>query len=160
MVTLNAPSIRSNEASEKQLDELHIPVDLISVVDQSGSMQGKRIALLKETLNYIVDRMGPLDRLAIVSFDTTAKETLQNAIWYHIQTGGDKSMDSGLEMAIKLLRNRQATNPLGALLVLTDGQDSQRHDYSNLMEQLPEDVVCHTFGYGSDHYAALLSQIV
>ncbi|CAF3322851.1 unnamed protein product [Rotaria socialis] len=78
MVTLNAPSIRSNEASEKQLDELHIPVDLISVVDQSGSMQGKRIALLKETLNYIVDRMGPLDRLAIVSFDTTAFDLSQD----------------------------------------------------------------------------------
>ncbi|CAF3322859.1 unnamed protein product [Rotaria socialis] len=69
-------------------------------------------------------------------------------------------MDSGLEMAIKLLRNRQATNPSGALLVLTDGQDCQRHDYSNLMEQLSEGVVCHTFGYGSDHNAALLSQIV
>jgi hypothetical protein len=62
-------------------------------------------------------------------------------------------------MAIKLLRNRRATNPLGAMLVLTDGQDNQRHDYSNLMRKLPEGVVCHTFGYGSDHNAALLSQI-
>lgn len=62
-------------------------------------------------------------------------------------------------MAIQLLRNRQTTNPLGAVLLLTDGQDNQRHDYSSLMENLPEGVVCHTFGYGSDHNAALLSQI-
>jgi len=62
-------------------------------------------------------------------------------------------------MAIRLLRNRQATNPLGAMLLLTDGQDNQYHDYSTLMENLPEGVVCHSFGYGSNHNAALLSQL-
>lgn len=62
-------------------------------------------------------------------------------------------------MAIQMFRNRQTTNPLGALLLLTDGQDNQHHDYSQLMKRLPEGVVCHTFGYGSDHNAALLSLI-
>ncbi len=62
-------------------------------------------------------------------------------------------------MAIQLLRNRQTTNPLGAMLLLTDGEDNQHHDYSTLMEDLPEGVVCHTFGYGSDHNAGLLSQL-
>jgi hypothetical protein len=70
MVTLKAPSLLSNTATEKELDELHVPVDLVCVVDQSGSMGGEKIALLKDTLNYIVDQMGPLDRLAIISFDT------------------------------------------------------------------------------------------
>ncbi|CAF1369809.1 unnamed protein product [Rotaria magnacalcarata] len=173
MVTLKAPSILSNRATEKELDELRVPVDLVCVVDQSGSMGGQKIALLKDTLNYIVDQMGPLDRLAIISFDTRAfdrsqglklmttekKQTLRNAITQNIRASGGTYIGSGLEMAIKLLRDRQAANPLGALLVLTDGQDNQRHDYSNLMEQLPENVVCHTFGYGSDHNAALLSQL-
>ncbi|CAM4862840.1 unnamed protein product [Rotaria socialis] len=173
MVTLKAPSILSNKATEKELDELRVPVDLVCVVDQSGSMQGQKIALLKETLNYIVDQMGPLDRLAIISFDTKAfdrshglklmttekKQTLRNAITENIRAAGGTYIGSGLDMAIKLLRNRRATNPLGAMLVLTDGQDNERHDYSNLMEQLPEGVVCHTFGYGSDHNAAVLSQI-
>jgi Mg-chelatase subunit ChlD len=72
MITLKAPSILSNEATEKELDELRVPVDLVCVVDQSGSMGGEKIALLKDTLNYIVDQMGPLDRLAIISFDTKA----------------------------------------------------------------------------------------
>lgn len=62
-------------------------------------------------------------------------------------------------MAIQLLRARQKTNPLGSLLLLTDGEDNQPHDYSNLMRSLPEDVVCHTFGYGSNHNAALLSRL-
>jgi von Willebrand factor type A domain len=72
MVTLKAPSLLSSTATEKELDELHVPVDIVCVVDQSGSMQGSKISLLKDTLNYIVDQMGILDRLAIISFNTSA----------------------------------------------------------------------------------------
>jgi predicted metal-dependent peptidase len=72
MVTLKAPSLLSKTASEKELDELHVPVDVVCVVDQSGSMTGEKISLLIQTLNYIIDQMNSLDRLAIVSFDTQA----------------------------------------------------------------------------------------
>lgn len=72
MVSLKAPSLLPSTASEKELDELRVPIDLICIVDQSGSMQGDKITLLKETLNYIVDQMNSSDRLAIVSFDTQA----------------------------------------------------------------------------------------
>ena len=34
-----------------------------------------------------------------------------------------------------------------------------KHDYSQLMETLPEGIDCHTFGYGPDHTAALLVQL-
>jgi cobalamin biosynthesis protein CobT len=74
IVTLKAPSLLSKTASEKEHDELHVPVDLVCVVDQSGSMQGNKISLLKDTLNYIVDQMGVLDRLAIISFNTKAHD--------------------------------------------------------------------------------------
>jgi hypothetical protein len=62
-------------------------------------------------------------------------------------------------MGIDLFTGRQTKNPLGALLLLTDGQDNQVHDYSQLMETLPDGVLCHTFGYGPDHTASLLVQL-
>ena len=74
MVTLKAPSLLSDTASEKELDELHVPIDLVCVVDQSGSMSGDKIRLLKETLNYIIEQMGALDRLAIISFESSAQD--------------------------------------------------------------------------------------
>ncbi|CAF5228749.1 unnamed protein product, partial [Rotaria magnacalcarata] len=40
-----------------------------------------------------------------------------------------------------------------------DGQDNQTHDYTQLMQTLPEGVQCHTFGYGPDHTAALLVRL-
>ncbi|CAF4763602.1 unnamed protein product [Rotaria magnacalcarata] len=153
MVTLKAPSILSNRATEKELDEFRVPVDLVCVVDQSTSMRDRLAITSLDTRAF--------DRSQGLKFMTTEKkQTLRNAITQNIQASGGTYIGSGLEMAIKLLRDRRATNPSGALLVLTDGQDNQRHDYSNLMEQLPEGVVCHTFGYGSDHNnAALLSQL-
>ena len=72
MVTLKAPSLCSETVSDKAMDEIHIPIDLVCVVDQSGSMRGAKMTLLKDTLDYIIDQMGPLDRLAVISFDTSA----------------------------------------------------------------------------------------
>ena len=62
-------------------------------------------------------------------------------------------------MGINLFTSRQTKNPLGALLLLTDGQDNNEHDYSQVMQTLPEGVQCHTFGYGPDHTAALLVRL-
>ena len=62
-------------------------------------------------------------------------------------------------MGIDVLRQRRTRNPLGAMLLLTDGQDNQAHDYTSLMESLPDGIVCHTFGYGVGHNATLLSTI-
>ncbi|CAF1183965.1 unnamed protein product [Rotaria sp. Silwood1] len=173
MVTLKAPSLLPITASEKELNELRVPIDLICVVDQSGSMQGEKIALLKKTLDYIIDQMGPLDRLVIVSFDTKAydrsnglnmmthakQQILHTAVAQNIHASGGTYIGSGLEMGIRMLTNRRTKNPLGAMLLLTDGEDNQHHDYSQLMRTLPDGVVCHTFGYGLGHRAALLSQL-
>lgn len=74
MVTLKAPSLLSDTATEKELDELHVPIDLVCVVDQSGSMNGDKIELLKNTLKYIIEQMGTLDRLSIITFNSTAQD--------------------------------------------------------------------------------------
>lgn len=70
LVTLQAPAISQSEIESMATSRL--PIDLICVVDQSGSMGGVKINLLKQTLNYIIEQLTELDRLAIVSFNTTA----------------------------------------------------------------------------------------
>ena len=62
-------------------------------------------------------------------------------------------------MGINLLLNRQTKNPLAALLVLTDGQDTKQHDYAPIMSTLHEGIQCYTFGYGSDHNVELLVKL-
>lgn len=71
LVTLQAPTSVLPSDGEL-LTSSHIPIDLVCVVDQSGSMSGEKMRLLKQTLIYITEQMNDLDRLAIVSFDTRA----------------------------------------------------------------------------------------
>ncbi|CAF1185361.1 unnamed protein product [Adineta ricciae] len=172
LVTLQAPSqiISLNDASSTPT---RVPIDLVCVVDQSGSMAGDKLTLLRQTLVYITEQLNDLDRLAIVSFDTRAydrshglkrmnpqnQQTLTNAINNDIVDGGGTFIGCGLKMGIDLLKDRQTKNPIAALLLLTDGQDNRSHDYTELLSTLPADVLCHTFGYGPDHMANLLVKI-
>ncbi|CAF0825299.1 unnamed protein product [Adineta ricciae] len=169
LVTLQANSTghRSSSSSSR------VPIDLICVVDQSASMSGAKMILLKETLTYITEQLTDRDRLAIVSFDNHAydrshglkqmteqnKHRLHRVIKHDLEDGFSTNIKCGLEMAIRLFRNRQGENPISALFLLTDGQDDEIQDYSQTMRQVPANVVCHTFGYGPDHAAALLVKI-
>ncbi len=93
------------------------------------------------------------------TFFLFSQQILIRAINDDIRDGGGTYIGCGLQMGIDIFTSRQTKNPLGALLLLTDGQDNQEHDYSQLMDTLPEGVLCHAFGYGPDHTAALLVQL-
>ena len=89
----------------------------------------------------------------------SSRTIIKHAIGNNISSHGGTFIGSGLQMGVQMLNNRQTKNPLGALLLLTDGQDNRSHDYNPLMQTLPDDIQCHTFGYGSDHTPALLAQL-
>lgn len=71
LVTLKAPPI-SRSSGNESLSQTRVPIDLVCIVDQSRSMAGSKMVLLKQTLIYIVEQLNELDRLAIVSFDRRA----------------------------------------------------------------------------------------
>ena len=48
------------------------PVDLICIVDISGSMSGDKIKLVRESLKYLVNLMNEEDNFALVKFDSYA----------------------------------------------------------------------------------------
>lgn len=89
----------------------------------------------------------------------SSRTIIKHAIENDISSRGETFIGSGLQMAVQMFNNRQMKNPLGALLLLTDGRDSRPHDYNPIMQTLPDDIQCHTFGYGSDHTPALLAQL-
>lgn len=45
-------------------------VDLICVIDNSGSMIGEKIALVKETMKFLLETLTPSDRLSIITFNS------------------------------------------------------------------------------------------
>jgi len=65
MASLAAP-IRMGKGSR-------VPIDIIVVVDTSGSMSGDRIALTKVTTKFVVNNLNAGDNYALVQYNSGPK---------------------------------------------------------------------------------------
>jgi len=48
------------------------PIDVVTVIDRSGSMGGDKIALVKETLGFVVKQLKATDRICSSSFPSSS----------------------------------------------------------------------------------------
>ncbi|CAH9077305.1 unnamed protein product [Cuscuta europaea] len=149
------------------------PIDLVTVLDISGSMVGTKLALLKRAMSFVIQNMGPADRLAVVAFSSTARrlfplrrmsDTGQRAALKAVNSlvaNGGTNITEGLRMGAKIMNDRKDKNPVGSIILLSDGQDTYK--VSNNSEQLilPSrfEIPVHTFGFGGDHDAEFLHNI-
>ncbi|KAL4429509.1 hypothetical protein ABPG74_014284 [Tetrahymena malaccensis] len=149
------------------------PIDLICVMDNSGSMHGEKINMLKETLLYLIDQLDEKDRLGLVLFnsevtfrpmksmDTNNKLKLKQYI-SDIRAQGGTDINLGMTEAFKFIKTRKYCNPVTSVFLLSDGLDSKAQDRvavtlknMNINEQFS--INC--FGFGRDHDPILMNQI-
>ena len=170
---------------EINVENIRTALDLVLVIDISGSMSGQKMKLVKETLIFIIDQLSSIDRLGLVTFNQSVKVlselksmTQENKKLYkdlvkkHIYAGGSTNIVDGLEKGLDMLLEkevdfeRERTN---AIFFLSDGQDTVGNRLSDLQEVLLEqnenlkkkemDYVIHSFGYGSGHDENWLTKI-
>ncbi|KAF2307532.1 hypothetical protein GH714_029507 [Hevea brasiliensis] len=48
-------------------------LDLVAVLDVSGSMQGEKIAKVKTAMLFVIKKLSPIDRLSVVTFSARQK---------------------------------------------------------------------------------------
>ncbi|XP_052186557.1 E3 ubiquitin-protein ligase WAV3-like isoform X2 [Diospyros lotus] len=164
------------------------PVDLVTVLDASGSMSGTKLALLKRAMGFVIQHLGPSDRLSVIAFSSIARrlfplrrmtdtgrlEALQ-AVNSLISNGGT-NIAEGLKKGVRVMTDRKWKNPVGSIILLSDGQDTynvssigQDRSQSNYPSLLPDSinrsdgtglqVPVHAFGFGADHDSALMHSI-
>uniref|UniRef100_A0ACD5WQG2 Uncharacterized protein n=1 Tax=Avena sativa TaxID=4498 RepID=A0ACD5WQG2_AVESA len=163
------------------------PLDLVTVLDVSGSMSGQKLALLKQAMRFVIDNLGPDDRLSVVSFSSEARRVTRLAR----MTGAGKAMSvsaveslaarggtniaEGLRTAAKVLDERRHRNAVSSVVLLSDGQDTytmvrRRGGEANYEALVPPSFLragaqgewsapIHTFGFGNDHDAAAMHVI-
>ena len=165
-----------SEKAVKALDEYRPPIDLICVIDRSGSMSGEKIKLVRETLKYLVSILSPNDRLCLITFDDQADMLtgLQRVKDGNIQTfdskidtithRGGTNMMLGLNKALELIKNRKYRNKVTSLFMLSDGLDNIGQvdiNFKNSLEKLQiQDIfTVNTFGYGNDHDPELMRKL-
>jgi Ca-activated chloride channel family protein len=117
---------------------LAAPVDVAFVLDRSGSMSGGKLELAKEGVSLALERLRPIDRVALVIYDddvevlqplTDASESalarLERAL-RPLDTGGSTYLSGGWVAGCKELANAPAGDTgrtrIRRTVLLTDGQ--------------------------------------
>lgn len=164
------------------------PVDLITVLDVSGSMAGTKLALLKRAMGFVIQNLGPSDRLSVIAFSSTARRLFplrrmtgsgrQEALQAvnSLTSSGGTNIAEGLKKGAKVMTERRWKNPVGSIILLSDGQDTYTvsspgtpkslTDYQSLLpDSMHRDggtgphIPVHAFGFGADHDAVSMHSI-
>ncbi len=106
-------------------------LEVILLLDSSGSMAGVPIAAAREAALRFTDSMPPTVPLSVIRFSTeveqltefsTDREQITDAI-DELSAGGWTSMYDGLQAALDVLEEREATRE--AIVLLSDGGDNR-----------------------------------
>lgn len=197
LVHLNAPvaAISGHNPIRNQAHLSHVsqtpraPVDLVTVLDISGSMAGTKLALLKRAMGFVIQNLGPNDRLAVIAFSSTARRLFplrrmsdagrQQALQAvnSLVANGGTNIAEGLRKGGKVMEDRKEKNPVASIILLSDGQDtyttvsgtggSQHQPNYQLLLPLSihgKDgsgfkIPVHAFGFGMDHDASSMHSI-
>lgn len=161
------------------------PIDLVTVLDISGSMVGTKLALLKRAMGFVIQHLGSNDRLSVIAFSSKARrlfpllrmtdtgrlKALQavNSLF----ANGGTNIAEGIRKGVKVMEERREMNPVSSMILLSDGQDNYTVQYlgrdqhpPNYLSLLPFpiqegenpgfQIPVHTFGFGTDHDASLM----
>lgn len=108
------------------------PLDLIAVVDTSGSMvDGDRIGYARQGLHELVDALGEGDRIALVTYDSGVRQLSglvgsESADVLHGQidelyAAGSTNLYAGLEMGLQLGLEQLSQERQSRVVLLSDG---------------------------------------
>lgn len=155
-------------------------VDLICVVDISGSMDGDKLELAKKSLVYMANQMKETDNFALVTFSydsqliydltemTEQNKTLIKKKINNLKTIGTTNIFAGLEKALELIKgNYSSGERVASIILLSDGYDNMNPSrVDNMFRELLKNenksnytFTTYCFGYGEDFDWELLRDI-
>ena len=117
-------------------------VNLVMVLDISGSMEGQKIDQVKQSAIEFVQRLGDDDHLTVIAFNEKPNSLLlTQPVGGHreqiiatiggLQAGGGTSLFDTIAFASEFMAQTGRSEEVNALVVLTDGQDTESQQYTS-----------------------------
>ncbi|MCB2178401.1 VWA domain-containing protein [bacterium] len=144
------------------------PIEVVLVIDRSGSMSGDNLLMAQNSAQMFVDLMRPGDKIGVVSFNSTAyiefplqeilspdapgyidiKAQAQTAI-EQITAGGGTSIGAGLETGRQQLNENGLDDPIRLMVLLSDGEETNAPYYDDVLPSIIADkIIVHTLALG------------
>lgn len=130
-ITLNGADIPSTEKLPPK------PVDLVVVLDRSGSMEGQKIHDARKAILNLLERLSRKDRIALISYANTV-HTVSPLVYVNahnfniltgdtvrIQAGGGTNLGGGLQQAVRMLMGDRSTTRQRKVILISDGLANQ-----------------------------------
>jgi len=145
------------------------PLDLVAVIDVSGSMIGDRLKQAQDALIFIIRKLTEIDRICIVAFSdratrlcplrcvTEAARADLEALVKRLEVGSTTNIMDGLQTALRVVAERRsATGRAANIMLMSDGVQNEGGD---AREVDPGNVPVHTYGFGASHDSSVLQSI-
>lgn len=148
------------------------PVNLALVVDTSGSMQGRAIEDAKKASMQLVDSLKDGDRLAVVSFDSSAtvlveSNELDSDVRHDMKqklsamrARGTTDMESGLREGLAQVSAHLSPQGINRIVLVGDGIPNEESAIRGIAQSARSSGVSVTaLGLGADYNEALMGEI-
>lgn len=147
------------------------PIDVVAVIDRSGSMSGQPLASVIDATNLLVRLLGPDDRIAVVTFDSNVDMVMPLAhhdparaadILSRVHAGGSTNLSGGWLKGLEILSAHGRPEAIKRVIVLTDGEANagitDRHQLAGLTGAARAQQVTTTMvGFGDRYDEQLLA---
>ena len=168
------PSVESVYAIQDLWQSARKPVNLVMLLDTSGSMRGGKIEGMKDAAMQFVDQMGDEDRISLIEFYSEPVLIVSDAligserervmqIISELEPGGDTTLFDAIGDAGAVVEATSSSEASNVLIVLGDGQDTAssrfRFDDELMATATDNDTIVFTIAYGNDADEEILSEL-
>jgi Ca-activated chloride channel family protein len=173
-IVFGAPSPETVYAVQDLWQSARKDVNLVMLIDVSGSMEGTKIDNVRRAAVQFVEQMGDGDYITIIAFSDELtllanhdqvgpeRQRIVQAI-EELEAGGDTALYDAIGDGAALIAQTTDPDTTNALVVLTDGQDTYSYRYNfdqSLMDQAAaNDTTVFAIAYGEDADQDVLSQL-
>jgi Ca-activated chloride channel family protein len=178
LTVLEVPSADVIEASQNLWQQVKKPVDVIAVLDTSGSMKGDKITTARNSLVQFIQTLDDNDRLGVITFASRInnispltrvgdkRDDLVRHVSGVIEGGNTKLYDTALQAYDEMKKDGDPKR-IRAIVLLTDGQDTDStaslddvvSKVGNVGEEGGDAIKMFTIAFGSDADKDVLKQM-
>jgi Ca-activated chloride channel family protein len=169
-----SPTVESILAIQELWQAARKPVNLVMLLDVSGSMEGDKIASLRQAAAQFVNQMGEDDYITLITFSDSVvifAEHVQVSQWRNqvtstietLRATGNTALYDAIDVAATVVDRTTSSDTTNAIILLTDGLDTASvqttFDDALLERAGAHNTTVFTIAYGSDADENLLYRL-